>query len=464
MQTSLLRAAALSSALLLLACGNDSTPDNPTDPTIVGAKAEVLSIHLRVGASAATDIASSSFLADTQGALYSISPDLPAGLQLNPQSGEIHGTPGAPLETTRFSITALTATQPTTVDIDIGIGPSLPPAIEFLASGYNAEVIVEDAAVPVRLAITPDGRLLYNELLTGNIRLVDNQSRLQETPYASIPITSGMEKGLLGLAIDPDFIANGYVYVYATVAGHSNTEPHAEIVRFTDANDSAVDKTIIIDNLPIADIHNGGDLVFDHAGHLFVGRGDIGDPSSAQTDESLSGKVLRYTKNGGIPADNPYPGSPEWVRGVRNTFALALQPDTGELFGADAGPESDDKLNYLRAGKNFVWGMEQEPQGSSIGFSIKVWPEVISPTALMFHSGAGQWESSTNHLLLASYNAGDVRWLVLAGEAYTDLIREESFLRFNTDGINNKPLHMAESADGSVYVSTLDAIYRIEKH
>ena len=172
--------------------------------------------------------------------------------------------------------------------------------------------------------------------------------------------------------------------------------------------------------------------------------------------------MLRYTRDGGVPSDNPYPGDPEWSRGLRNTFALAVHPTTGDLFGADAGPASDDKLNYLAAGKNFLWGMDEEPRGSGIGFSIRIWPEVITPTALLFHSGAGGFDDFQYQLFTTSYNFEDVRVIHLTGEASTDFVREETFATFQSADFNNKPLHMVEAGDGSLYISTFDSIYRID--
>ena len=71
--------------------------------------------------------------------------------------------------------------------------------------------------------------------------------------------------------------------------------------------------------------------------------GDTGDPALAQDPASLAGKVLRYTADGDLPADNPDPARPLWCRGLRNTFTLALHPVTGGVFGADNGPDEDDE-------------------------------------------------------------------------------------------------------------------------
>lgn len=392
---------------------------------------------------------------------FSISPQLPAGLVFNEVDASVTGVADKVIAPTLFEISAYSDGKVIRYPVNFTVGPALPEELKFLATGFRAEKLLSDANIPVRMAVAGDGRLFYAELQTGNIRIVDPQAGLLSEPFVTESVVSGSERGLLGLALDPDFSTNGFVYVNAIVSGHDGEPEHAEIIHYSAVGNAGLDRTVIVDYLPSADIHNGGDLVFDQSGHLFVGRGDVTTPATAQTDGDLSGRVLRYTRDGAIPADNPYAGSAEWCRGLRNTFALTVHPETGDLFGADAGPESDDKLNFLQPGKNFVWGLEGEPEGSGIGYSVRVWDEVITPTALFFHRGTGDYSAYKNKLFVASYNFGDIRIVHVDGAAYTDFIREQKFAAFAMDDFSSKPLHMAQAADGSVYVSTFNAIYRI---
>ncbi len=400
-------------------------------------------------------------LADSHATLLSISPSLPAGLEFDPVSGRITGTPIAQATATTYTITSVDSRGSSDYHVSIAIDGKLPGSITSLAAGFHAEVVLHNAQVPVRMALAADGRLFYAELQTGNIRIIDPINGLLPQPFATVPVVTGVEKGLLGLVLDPNFSINGYVYVHATVGGHQQQPDHAEIIRYTALDNTGVNPVVIVDNLPIADVHNGGDLVFDHTGHLLVGRGDVNDPATSQRQGDLSGKVLRYTSDGAIPDDNPFPGDAEWSKGLRNTFALAIHPQTGDLFGADAGPTSDDKLNFLQPGKNFLWGMEEEPQGSSIGYSVRIWQEVITPTGLLFHSGTGGFTDYHNQLFVSSYNTSDIRVIHLAGEAYTDFIREEVFATFDEENFGSKPLHLIESATGELYISTFDSIFKV---
>jgi glucose/arabinose dehydrogenase len=182
--------------------------------------------------------------------------------------------------------------------------------------------------------------------------------------------------------------------------------------------------------------------------------GDSDRADSAQEEGALSGRVLRYTAAGGVPADNPSPGSPEWCRGLRNTFAICVHPTTGGLFGADNGPASDDELNFLQPGKNFGWpSLPAGTPGGDVGFRITRWMDVIVPTALSWSGDAA--------LYLTAYDDGSVRRLLLSGAARTDLDAEETILRFREDGLSNKPLDVEVLPDGSLLVSTFTAIWRL---
>lgn len=146
--------------------------------------------------------------------------------------------------------------------------------------GVHSELVTE-ADFPVTLAFAPDGRLFYNELLNGNIRIITPQGKLLERPFAHVDLAPGQvppgEIGLIGLALDPEFESNHYVYVYFTAPTESGGGEKPTIMRFTDVDNVGTDPTVIGDlpqTLPNTGIHVGGNIHFGPDGYLYVTIGD----------------------------------------------------------------------------------------------------------------------------------------------------------------------------------------------
>ena len=125
-----------------------------------------------------------------------------------------------------------------------------------LGPNLRSEVVVADAEFPVSLAFAPDGRLFYNELLTGNIRVVLADGTLLPEPFAHVDVATsepgpgrGGEWGLIGLAVDPDFESNHYVYVYFTKPVEEDVA-QPTVMRFTDVANRGLEATVTIGDLP----------------------------------------------------------------------------------------------------------------------------------------------------------------------------------------------------------------------
>src|SRR5262249_23598462 len=171
------------------------------------------------------------------------------------------------------------------------------------------------------------------------------------------------ERGLLGVAFDPDFASNQFVYVYYTT---STSPAHNRVSRFTASGDVAATGSEVaileIDNLlPGAVAHNGGALHFGPDGKLYIGVGDNVVTENAQSLSSLKGKLLRINSDGTIPADNPFysPASGNyraiWALGLRNPFTFDIQPGTGRVFINDVGSTAFEEINDGIAGANYGW-------------------------------------------------------------------------------------------------------------
>ena len=166
-----------------------------------------------------------------------------------------------------------------------------------LPAGFFESLVAGGIAAPTAMAIAPDKRMFVAEQ-GGKLR-VTKEGTLLPDPFLSVPVNSSGERGLLGVAVDPNFAVNNFVYVYYTTA----TSPvHNRISRFTANGDiaQAGSETVLLelDNLNSATNHNGGAIHFGLDGKLYVGVGDNAVGSNSQSLENLLGKILRINSDG----------------------------------------------------------------------------------------------------------------------------------------------------------------------
>jgi len=324
-------------------------------------------------------------------------------------------------------------------------GPTPPVAI-------RTETVVPGANFPVSLVFAPDGRLFYTELQTGNVRIVLNPTtptaQLLAMPFATVPVATTGEQGLLGLAFDPNFAANRFVYMY-----HTDPSPlRNRVVRFTEANNVGSNETVIVDNLPVNTNHNGGRLAFGPDGLLYVTLGDFGDPANAQSSTSPGGKLLRFNTATMLPVAQVL------ALGLRNPFGLAFHRVTGTPYVSDNGPNCDDEINRIVQGGNYGWRTSYPCGDSDPQFRAPItrFNPPIAPTGMTFYSG-GVFPEWQNHLFLTSFNDGVLRRFVVS-ETQNGMVLEQQVV---LNGGFGPLLDVTVGPDGNLYVAAQGAIFRI---
>ena len=218
----------------------------------------------------------------------------------------------------------------------------------------NAErvtVFAENLEVPWGMVFLPDGRMLVTER-PGRVRMVSKNGVVETNPTATVNIKETGEGGLHGIALDPEFNSNNYVYLYYTFDSSGN-ESLNRVARYELKNDTLINPKTIVNNIPGAVFHDGGRIAFGPDGHLYITTGDAQQPSLAQNKNSLAGKILRVDNNGKAAPSNPF-NNLVYSYGHRNPQGITWDSN-GQLFETEHGNSAHDELNKIEAGKNYGW-------------------------------------------------------------------------------------------------------------
>ena len=241
-----------------------------------------------------------------------------------------------------------------------------PAEAATVPSGFAETQVATGLAAPTAMAFSPDGRLFVAEQ-GGRLRVIKNGTLLG-TPFMTLNVNSAGERGLLGIAFDPNFAVNQYVYVYYTTA---SSPIHNRVSRFTAMGDIAAPGLEVVlmelDNLSSATNHNGGAIHFGPDGALYVAVGDNANGANAQTLGNRLGKILRVNADGTIPSSNPFYGSATganraiWALGLRNPFTFTFQRGSGRMFINDVGENAWEEIDEGVAGSNYGWPETEGP-------------------------------------------------------------------------------------------------------
>ena len=403
---------------------------------------------------------------------FTVNPPLPAGVTLDPATGIISGTPTSESTMTNHTVTASNAGGASDATVAIAVGPPLPPAVESLADGFAAEVVTDGLPgnpKAAKIALAPDGRIFFIEVDTGNVRIIDASGALLATPFVTLQVLGGGHQGLLGLALDPAFATNGFVYVQACVPGdgrppwtarRSTASPtratwaRARPSSWTTCRSpcrgpAASTAAASWSSMARAPCSSASATARSLATHSWTDSRVSGARSCATSRRARSRRTI---PSAGVPSGvvacatrsawrctRRRAASSAWTTGTRATTSSTSCRWAGTSSGVACPPRT------------------------SASSCATTWTSSCQ-TGIDWHDGTGWGSDYADNLFMTSYDDLVIRRFEMSGSQYADIDREREWARLTEVGIENKPLDIAVSPiDGSIYVSTFSGIYRFFK-
>lgn len=301
----------------------------------------------------------------------------------------------------------------------------------------------------------PDDHLWLTER-DGRVSRVNPATGHTSFSYTIPDVIARGEGGLLGMALHPDFVENGYLYVVYNY--HVQGDYREKLVRYTFRNNTLAEPLVLIDGIDAAGIHNGSRLWItrDESPKIFMTTGDASRQSLPQQTTTRNGKVLRLNADGSIPFDNPFPGNPVWSYGHRNQQGLVFA--NGFLYASEHGAVTEDEVNIIEKARNYGWPEVEGPcNGNEIPFCNSnrivepIWSsggntEAVCGLDYYNHSLLPQWKNS---LLMVTLKNSSLRQLKLSdnGRSVTSV---KTFFKNNWGRLRD----LCISPDGKIYIGT----------
>ncbi|BBO35243.1 hypothetical protein PLANPX_4855 [Lacipirellula parvula] len=349
-------------------------------------------------------------------------------------------------------------------------------------AGFTESVVASNLTSPIAMTAEPSGHRLWVAFQDGRLGVIEHDALQSQLAY-TLPCDGTGERGFQGIALDPDFETNGFIYVYYTA---TSPESHNRLSRLT--VDPTTDKTIlpgsevVLLDLPLfsqlptnkAPIwHMGGAIQFLSDGTLTIQIGDHQNNSIVQNNNAPLGKVLRVNRDGSPRTDNPFynpadtnpaggndwsgnaPGDVDWIdyvwaSGLRNPFSSDVDPVTGRYFINDVGEGTWEEIDEATvAGRNFGWPLTEG------AFNPATFPTFTNPVLAYNHSEdsaitGGAFYSGVLPQFPAQYQGGYFYSQFTAGRIkYVDPANPAAAVTFATGA--EYPMNIEVTSDGSLY-------------
>ncbi len=328
---------------------------------------------------------------------------------------------------------------------------------------------------PWSIAFLPDGRMLVTER-AGRLRLVTQDFKLDPKPIDGLPeVIANGQGGLFDVVLHPQHAQNGWIYWAYNAPGTGGWGTALARGKLQGQRMTEVQVLFSMQPKTRSAHHFGGRIVFDAAGMVYLTLGDRGDKDRAQKLNDHAGSVIRLHDDGRVPNDNPFVqragALPEkWTLGHRNMQGAAINPQTGELWTHEHGPQGGDEVNVIRPGLNYGWPVVTYGVNYGLGTKIgegqskpgmvqplQVWVPSIAPSGMAFVSGSqfSQWRGS---MLVGALRGQMLVRLTLEGDK---VLSEERLFQ----GRPGRVRDVRMGPDGLVYLLTDDpqgALLRLE--
>jgi glucose/arabinose dehydrogenase len=332
-------------------------------------------------------------------------------------------------------------------------GPTASPA-PAVVPRITDEVVQANLVTPWDIAFAPDGRMLVTER-GGTVQVFENGTAgaRKLTTLTVANVSQFGEAGLMGIAIDPSFATNGFVYVCATRNDPTAGGTVNQVLRYALAGTSwTLDGFVIRTGMRSGGNHDGCRIRFDAARHLWVTMGETGTSSLAQDPNSLNGKILRVDPDGSVPGDNPFIAGTSgrslvYTWGNRNPQGIAF--NGADVYEVEHGENDDDEINFIAAGANYGWPTFHQSGGAARGMKDPIWSSgsvtfATSGAAFAFGPAWGTWDGS---LFVAALKDASLRRFTVTPTVATqqDLVFKNKYGRLR--GVTLGP-------DGALYLTT----------
>ncbi|UOQ98314.1 PQQ-dependent sugar dehydrogenase [Hymenobacter sp. 5317J-9] len=230
------------------------------------------------------------------------------------------------------------------------------PALSTFAVGgttVTVSAVATNLDIVWELVWGPDNFLWATERY-GRISRI-NPATGQVLPLLTLPdVTAVGESGLLGMALHPQFSTSPYVYVVYNYTDAGGLKEKVVRYTYSATANTLTAPLVLLGGITAFNTHSGSRLLILPDLTLLVTTGDASQASLAQNPASLNGKILRMNLDGTVPADNPTPNSLVYTLGHRNPQGLVRLPN-GNLYSSEHGPNNDDEINKIEAGRNYGW-------------------------------------------------------------------------------------------------------------